>query len=102
MMRRHKIILSLENPFDYEEFKLKCKAENTPILSMGEFAQKVGMLKVAIVKYPGLAPLEAYLRFIEDMNRLSVIEEEKSKNAPPGTGCGGCGGSKKEAGGRLR
>lgn len=102
MILRIQTILALDNIFDYKEFKAKCEADNASVLPIGEFAQKVGILKVAIVKYPGLAPLEAYLKFIEDMNRSSAIEEKRSKDVPFSTGCGSCGGGKKEAGGQLR
>ncbi len=59
------LTLTLTNPFDYNEYKSKC-VENC--MSMGEYAQKVGMLKVGMAMFPELEPSQAYLKFIEVMN----------------------------------
>jgi len=101
MILRLGIILALENIFDYEDFKVKCEAAGKPLLPIGEYAQKVGMLKVAMRQYGGLDPQAAYMKFISDMNEATDLAVAESK-ANPHKGCGGCGGGKKEAGGQLR
>lgn len=87
--RAIEIVPLLEEPFDYNEYVAKCEAMDFQILPEGMYAQKLGMLMVALVKYPApYLPHEAYLKFLEDMNggKGQIIPLDKK------TGC--CGGGK--------
>jgi len=101
MLQRLDIVLNLKNSFDYAEFVSACDVAGVPPLSLGEFAQKTGMLKVAINMYPQDSPKDAYLHFIKTMNtewvqRPTLLAEENNGVNPPklSKGCGGCGGGK--------
>lgn len=84
---RLEIALSLSNPFDYVEFSEACQRQEIEPLSIGEYSQKIGMVKTAQVKFPEMAPEQAYLEFIDLMNQAVGV-----KNKPPEGSCGGCGG----------
>lgn len=63
------VLLSMLNPFDLNEYKEMCLARGYGVVGTHtEYAQKVGMVKVAITLYPELTPVEAYLRFVQDPN----------------------------------
>ena len=47
-MKFIEVILSLENPFDYEEYKIAGEMAGIHVARIGDYAQGVGMLKVAI------------------------------------------------------
>lgn len=99
------IVLSLNNIFNYQEYLLKTDKP----LPEGEYAQKIGMLKCSMIKYPTMSPKEAYLKFIDDMNKeytkTNPAENnlQTQNNIPPQPqGCGGCGKEVKiQDGGRL-
>lgn len=85
--KRIELILSLKNPFDYKEYKgwvLKP-------LSKGDYAQKTGMLICAIAEFPNEEPKEAYLKFIDNMNK----EYDSSTPETLREECGSCGGGDK-------
>lgn len=82
MIKHIDIILRLKDVFDYNEFVESCK--ETPLLSIGEYSQKIGMLKVAMQQYTNLSPIDAYMQLIQDINKAAeVIEKPKP--------CGSCG-----------
>lgn len=50
--QRLNVWLALENRFSYRDFATACIQQNTDPLSISEFAQKVGMISVAMsMKY---------------------------------------------------
>lgn len=79
---RIKLILSLENPFDYKEYEGKALIP----LSKGGYAQKTGMLMCAISEFPNEEPREAYLKFIDNMNKEHDKEVPKQSREE----CGSC------------
>lgn len=90
-----KVILSLRNPFDYSEYTLAHIGTNVNVVSIGSYAQVVGMLKVAMVQYPDIIPEEAYMQFIDDMNNaVTSTPEQQIKKQSAKAGCPGCGGGK--------
>lgn len=111
-MARLKIWQGLQNPFDYNEFCVKCREVDITPMCMLEFSHKVGMLLVARSEFPGLADEKAYTLIAsktalqpEDQARLDVMmaqlqAERKRLNDPALTvqmhKCGGC------SGGRVR
>ena len=78
------IWLNQKNKFDYKEFVTTCIYQNIDPLDISEFAQKVGMLSVAMVEYPHLKPDEAYLELIKRIN------SKHSNNSQSKSGCSGC------------
>mgnify|MGYP001574676040 CR=1 FL=1 len=90
-----KIILSLDNRFDYLEYEYKMKEAGLHVASIGNFAQVVGMLSVAMTQYPDMPPEAAYMQFISDMNNaVASAPEQQAISQPAKSGCGGCGGGK--------
>ena len=87
-----KVILSLENPFDYEEYKIAMKKKGLHVATIGNFAQVVGMLKVAIYQHPDMEPEQAYMAFLTEMNTPKAVL--KGQDQPAGEGC--CGGKKED------
>lgn len=86
-MKFVKVILSLKNPFDYSEYTLACIGTDVNVVSIGSYAQVVGMLKVAMVQYPDKTPEDAYLQFIQDMNTVANMPQQPAKEG----GCPTCG-----------
>ena len=62
------IVMSLADPFNYQAFLLSCAEAGIQPLSIGEYAQKTGLLLVAVRQYPKETPLSAYLKLITNMN----------------------------------
>ena len=86
--RAIEIIPLLEEPFNYEEYKAKCKAMDFDVLPEGIYAQKLGMFMAGVMKYPQLEPTKAYIKFIGDINTTS----KRVRPNPKAKGC--CGGNK--------
>jgi hypothetical protein len=87
---RLKIVNTLVNPWDYEEFVEACKKKGIIPLTIGAYAQKLGMLTLARVSFSNLDDKEAYTALTEEMNKSvkhSIPGEERQ-------GCGGCGANK--------
>lgn len=81
---RMKIVLSMDQPFDYADFVQRCGDKGLVPLSVNAFAMKVGFIQMAKIKYPDI-PIEAgYMNIINDSN--AVVYQAKP------TGCGTCGG----------
>ena len=91
------IVLDLADPFDYASFVTACTAEEVRPLSADIYAQKLGMLFVAMRVYPSMAVKDAYLTFIRSFHRELETTESPSPVDPPVTvtkPCGTCGGGK--------
>lgn len=87
------IVISMNNPYDYREFCIKCEKTNIKPMSWVEYAQKTQALLSAIAKYPLLTPTEAYLQLIKDQNGMLIPPKStnfKEENTP----CNSCGGGK--------
>lgn len=81
--QRLNIWLKLNNRFDYAEFTQACRAEGVEPQSIMEFAQKAGMLTVAITAHPSLPPGDAYLQLIHDASQpVSQAPVEPPPDAP--------------------
>lgn len=90
--QRLNIWLSQENRFDYKEFATACIQQSVPVLSINEFAQKTGMISVAMAEYPDLQPAEAYLELIKRMNSEQGNNQQPvNSNTQQKQGCSGCG-----------
>ena len=68
MLKYLDMILALDNIFSYDEYVKMCILSNIEILTIGDYAQRVGMLKVAMNRFPGVSPDKAYLSLITEMN----------------------------------
>ena len=87
------IALELKDPFDYDEFVKACLIKEFSPIPISEYAQKVGMLMVAIKRFKGVTPEEAYKAFIQEMNEHYSGNHSISTSNPKG-GCSSCGGKK--------
>ena len=81
------IVLELQDPFNYDEFAKACLVKDLSPMPIYEYAQKVGMLMVAMRCFKGVSPEKAYLLFIQEMNNAY---SQKSNSSQTG-GCGSCG-----------
>lgn len=81
------IVLKLKDPADYGEFVAACKQSGIRPLPIGHYAQKLGMVLVAMIRFPGVAVDQAYLKLIDEMNAVAVIA---AGQPVPATPCGGC------------
>lgn len=108
-MARLKIWQGLKNPFDYNEFCVKCREVDITPMCMLEFSHKVGMLMVSRSGFPGLADDKAYTLIAsktgllpEDQARVDAMmarlkAEQERLNETVRTqmpGCGSCGGGR--------
>lgn len=81
------ITLELQDPFNYDEFVKACLVKEFSPMPIYEYAQKVGMLMVAIRCFKGVSPEAAYLAFIQEMNNTYSQRTVTSSKG----GCGSCG-----------
>lgn len=65
------IIVSQKDRWNYSEFVSLCEAARQPILPLGEWSQKVGMLTAAMFRRPDSPPEEAYRTFVNEINGSS-------------------------------
>lgn len=80
-----KVLLDLDNRYDYQLFLERCEARGLQVVggSELEFAQKVGMIMCALFRYPDMSPVDAYVKFVQTAaeppkpNRYQ--EEQQSK-----------------------
>jgi hypothetical protein len=94
---RLKIIMGMVNQFDYDLFKAICETSAIIPLGIAEYAQKVGMLNVGMVKSPDLSPADAYMKIVAIMNEEYQKQSQKVVDPnfipnPDKRDCGGCGG----------
>lgn len=93
-----RLAIVVESPdiFDYDLFCRACIDAGVPTLQLGEWAQKIGMVQVALRRHPDLSPLEAYRRFVSEMNNSlpAVTTDVSTSNQTQATGCGSCGGGR--------
>lgn len=75
--QRLNIWLNLQNKYDYTEFSEACRSENVEPHDLLEFAQKVGMLSVSMSLYPTLPLTEAYLKLIEEGQKIQQIRAQQ-------------------------
>lgn len=95
MVRRLDIVLGLTDIFDYAEFKNACVTAGVLPLNIGEYAQKIGMLKVAMNMFPEDTPQDAYMKLVEYMNnewQQRTVSPEVPINSQSHKDCNGCGG----------
>ena len=88
----------MKDKYDYESFKLLCQSADVVQLTVGEFAQKVGMLAVAIQRY-NLSPVESYSELIKEMNEEYKRASEQMTKTPS---CGSCNSKKLNDGGKVK
>lgn len=98
---RLKIVLSLSDPFDYEEFCAACAVVKAEPLPIHEYAQKVGMVMVAIRRWPDIAPADAYMMLVMSnqattmpTNTTNTTLDDSPIITPPVTRKKCCGGGK--------
>ena len=82
------MIKQLKNIPDYEEYVALCEKNDLPSNDLNKYCLGVGMLSVALFRYPDMDWQEAYRKIIEDMNTPKEIDKKENN------GC--CGGPKKE------
>ena len=82
------MIKELKNIFDYDEYVALCEKKDIPSNDLSKYCLGVGMLSVALFRYPALEWQEAYSNIIRDM--LTPQEREKKDE----NGC--CLGDKKD------
>lgn len=83
-----KMIKQLKNIPDYEEYVALCEKNDIPSNDLNKYCLGVGMLSVALFRYPDMDWQEAYSKIIQDMSTQDEIDK-KEKN-----GC--CQGKDKE------
>ncbi|MCK5612986.1 hypothetical protein KAR91_64525 [Candidatus Pacearchaeota archaeon] len=83
-----KMIKQLKNIPDYEEYVSLCQENDIKPNDLNRYCMGVGMLSVALFKYPDLKWQEAYTNIMTDMNTPNEIKKKEEN------GC--CGGKKKE------
>ena len=88
-MNNIEIILSLTDMFDYNEYTKVCLKLDIAPLYISDYAQRVGMLRVAMHRFKGVSADKAYTAFIMEMNK--VAQEKKQQKSPTTGGCSGCG-----------
>lgn len=103
---RLNIWLGLKNRFNYQEFFTACTAQNVPALDAYEFAQKAGLISVAIESFPDLPPAEAYRLFVQQASAFLTssgvrpsVTSAQSPTQPQlvptiTSSCGSCGGGR--------
>ena len=74
---RMKIILSMNQSFDYADFLRICESKGAHPLSINEYALKVGFIEMAKIKYPDVPIEEGYLKIVEDGNMTCGNKEDK-------------------------
>jgi hypothetical protein len=87
--RAIEIVPLMEEPFDYDEYVVKCNVMDFQILPLGQYINKLGIYKSGLVKHPHLSPKQAYLMMIGDIRNTS---KRPQSTTTTGTGC--CGGAK--------
>jgi hypothetical protein len=99
MIKRLDIILGLKDKFNFNAFTTACFEADVPSMSLTEYCQKIGMLHVALVRYPGDEPFEAYMKVVDEMNEAAgaPTRQNPTEQKKP---CGTCGG-KSGGGGSL-
>lgn len=81
------IALELQDPFNYDEFVKACLVREFEPVSIYEYAQKVGMLMVAIRCFKGVSPEAAYTALRQEMNNAYL----QRPIINPKKGCNPCG-----------
>lgn len=74
-----KMMKQLKNIFDYDEYVALCEKTGKPSNDLNRYCSGVGMLSVALFKYPNMDWQGAYSEIIKDMNTQDEIEK-KEKN----------------------
>lgn len=99
--KRLEIWTQLSDPYDYDSFVARCLEAGVIPLTVGEFAQKVGMLMTAKRRHPELSARDAYEEFIAIVNAES--NARMLNGSPTAVGlnqpyvpCGGCDGGPME------
>ena len=69
------MIKQLNNIFDYDEYVALCKENNLPSNNLGKYCMGVGILSVALLKYPELSWQDAYNKIIMDMNTKEELDK---------------------------
>lgn len=82
------ILLSMENKADYNKFITLCETEEAGSMSITEFAYRSGLLMVAMLQYPDLEPLQAYLMIVKEGKEV----EDSNRGLPAVRTTGCCGG----------
>lgn len=88
-MNTIEIILSLPDMFDYDEYTKACLKSGVEPFRIGDYAQRVGILRVAMYRFKGVSADKAYTAFIMEMNK--VAQEKKQQKSSTTGGCSGCG-----------
>jgi hypothetical protein len=90
-------ILKTRDRFDWQEYLARCSDSGVAPQTIGSWAQRTGLVLVAMKKYPELTPLEAYQAFmveVSEAERQAMQEQQQVKPldtviAPRKTCCGG-------------
>lgn len=88
------IVVGSPDMFDYDLFCQACSNAGVPALQLGEWAQKIGMVQVALRRHPDLSPLEAYQRFVSEMNNSLPVVTTEDATRKQAAACGSCGGGR--------
>jgi len=81
--KRMKIVLSMRNPWDYVEFCEACRGAGIEPLPVLEFAQKVGMVMVAVHLYPADEPADAYMKLFSVEQAVTLPPPENKEPPKP-------------------
>ena len=87
------MIKQLKNIPDYNEYVALCEKTGKPSNDLNKYCMGVGMLSVALFRYPDIDWQEAYLKITQDMNTPQekekkeengcCLDEEKEKDEKP-------------------
>jgi hypothetical protein len=78
------MIKQLKNIPDYDEYVALCEKNDVPSNDLNKYCMGVGMLSVALFKYPDMDWQEAYLKIIEDMNTPPELDKKEENGCCPG------------------
>lgn len=83
-----KVIGTLSNKADYEEYTAACLKHNVPVLSLLPYSHTMGMMLIGMHKYPGIEPYEAFIKIQQEANEAmglpgcSTCNDKKDKPLP--------------------
>jgi len=78
------MIKQLKNIPDYKEYVTLCEENNIPSNDLSKYCLGVGMLSVALFKYPDLEWQEAYSKIIQDMADPKEVQKKEENGCCQG------------------
>ena len=68
-------VLTLDNIYDYAEYKAKALAAGREVYSWGLYVQIVETLLKGMETYPEMEPMEAYYKFISENGNMMYVPD---------------------------